>query len=231
MTDRDRHARPPHRSSHRSAHRTFIALTPSSTLRQRLVAARDRLADLLAAPPSDRRSATDAAAPVRWVAPASLHLTLAFLGDLSAPLRRAAACAVAEAAAETAPFDWGVRGWGGFPTRERARVLWVGVDPGAEAIVDLQARLVQRLRAHGVPVDVHRRFVPHLTLGRLRGRRATVQVPDRTDGPDGPASRGSAPTCRADRLQVLVRRPAPAGPRYRSVVTLPVGGGSDERRA
>jgi 2'-5' RNA ligase len=115
-------------------------------------------------------------------APANLHLTLAFLGELDEAAVAAAASAVDGAAAGI------VRGWevgwgeaGGFPGGSRPRVLWLGVGTGAAELMAAQRLLAGELGARGLPLDA-KPYRPHLTLARVRnpplarGRGAELQA-------------------------------------------------------
>ena len=108
-------------------------------------------------------------AGMNWVARERLHLTLRFLGgaidsNLIAPL----GAALAQIAAETAPFGINARGTGAFPNLERPRVLWVGL-AGAEL-----KPLAQRVEAAAVRCGFApepRPYSPHLTIARVRNLR------------------------------------------------------------
>jgi 2'-5' RNA ligase len=65
---------------------------------------------------------------------------------------------------------------GAFPDAQRARVLWLGLREGADALAGLHLRIAADLRASGVPVD-GRPFRPHLTLARM-ARPSAVALPD-----------------------------------------------------
>jgi 2'-5' RNA ligase len=131
--------------------RTFIAITASSDVRhgaQRLV---ERL----------RMKAGD----VKWVAPENLHWTLQFLGDLE-DLEIPALCnAVASAVTELEPFDLEARGAGAFPSPDRPRTLWLGAGAGSQVMVAVHNAIQKKLDRLGYRGE-HRRYVPHLTLGR-----------------------------------------------------------------
>jgi 2'-5' RNA ligase len=101
---------------------------------------------------------------VRWVPPANWHITLKFLGSTSAdrvPLVEESVGGIASAH-RRATLE--VRGLGAFPSVERARVLWAGVDDpdaGLAALVrDLESGLAPEFRKE------MRRFHPHLTIAR-----------------------------------------------------------------
>lgn len=133
--------------------RTFIAVEIDEGLRK----AAGRVAEELQA----------AGAEIRWVAPANMHVTLKFLGDV-AEERVASICdAVAEAVAGLAPFDLELRGVGAFPNAGRPRTLWIGTGAGRSQLVALNGRVEAALAPLGfAPED--RPFQAHLTLGRVR---------------------------------------------------------------
>src|SRR5262245_13026982 len=88
-------------------------------------------APLAAAPPTLSRLLPRA----RFSSPASWHLTLAFLGQVRAEFG-GDVVTVGEAAAAAAPrrLTLNLDGAGGFPTTDRARLLWTGVGGDLEAL-------------------------------------------------------------------------------------------------
>jgi 2'-5' RNA ligase len=108
-----------------------------------------------------------------WVPPERLHVTVAFLGDVTDQVAGRVGAALADAVARVAPFEARVRGGGAFPRPARPRVLWAGVEgDGLPAL----ARVVRRaVRGAGAPVE-RAAFVPHVTVARVR-------APAALDGP------------------------------------------------
>ncbi len=143
--------------------RTFIALQLTPNIRQRLVAWQDKLA---------------AAIPeVKWVEPENLHVTLLFLGEV--PDREVAEVCqrVEEAVAEVAPFSVMVEGLGCFPEPRRPRVLWAGITTGSEQLQQVHALIEKPLHYLGFRRE-ERRYVPHITLGRLKADREVPRLPE-----------------------------------------------------
>jgi 2'-5' RNA ligase len=102
---------------------------------------------------------------VRWVAPQNVHLTLKFLGDVSpANLERLAETLKAEVANHET-FTLSVGGLGAFPTPNRARILWVGLEAPA-ALMALLRGIEAATASLGFPAE-DRPFSPHLTIGRV----------------------------------------------------------------
>ena len=137
--------------------RLFLALVPPPALRERL----GELADVAHARCGGRR-----------MPDASLHLTLAFLGEVEQA--RAGELIDWVRGLVTPPGHWRLDVWGHF---RRPGIVWVG---SAAAEPDLQAlhrRLWRDLAClgHGEPPT---RFVPHVTLLRRARRLDSANLPD-----------------------------------------------------
>lgn len=108
--------------------------------------------------------------PVRWVAPAALHVTVAFFGEVppaSEPLLRGV---LDEAVRGTGPLALESLGVRPFPHGARARMVWLEL-AGEPALELLAHRVALGARAAGVATD-GAAFRPHVTLGRVaRGAR------------------------------------------------------------
>jgi RNA 2',3'-cyclic 3'-phosphodiesterase len=103
---------------------------------------------------------------VRWVDPASLHLTLAFLGELTDERLATLQVAAREAAQGSRPFRLTVAGLGTFGPPLAPRVIWAGVSGDMRHLLRLQDALATALASCGFARDA-RPFAPHLTLARL----------------------------------------------------------------
>jgi 2'-5' RNA ligase len=106
-------------------------------------------------------------ANVKWVEPENLHFTLKFLGDVPLLELPDICTAVADAVIDLPPFDVQAHGAGAFPTLERPRTVWLGVDEGADAMREVHDAVERGLAPHGFRQE-QRRFRPHLTIGRVR---------------------------------------------------------------
>jgi 2'-5' RNA ligase len=155
-------------------------------------------------------------ADVSWVRPENMHLTIRFLGE-TAP-ERARELAVAFAAPLSTPaFDLRFSGVGTFPPRGPARVIWIGITEGHEALAALHSEVEDRLVAHGIERE-GRPFRAHLTLGRVRTRLrpgAAAII--------GAAAADALPASAARELTLFESRLSPHGATYTALVRTPLG--------
>ena len=114
---------------------------------------------------------------VAWVAPANLHLTLKFLGQVDARRLEEIAAGLRGAAAGLTAFDAVMAGLGAFPSASRPRVVWAGVAGGAPGLTELAGRVERACAALGFPPET-RPFSPHITLGRVRAPRRDARLAD-----------------------------------------------------
>jgi 2'-5' RNA ligase len=104
---------------------------------------------------------------LRWLSPDGYHFTLQFLGSVEPERVRELSNACARAAARVAPFRLELGGPGAFGSARRARVLWVGVEQGADAMTRLAAAVHAQTAELGFEVDA-RPYTPHLTVARIK---------------------------------------------------------------
>lgn len=114
------------------------------------------------------RRARDAGVDLKWVAPTNYHVTLAFLGWTGHDAIGGVCDALEAATLGEGRFTFRTSRLGGFPSLDRASVLWAGVeDPGpltrlAQSIGDAMATLGFEREA--------RAYHPHVTIARLSSR-------------------------------------------------------------
>ncbi|HJR54050.1 MAG TPA: RNA 2',3'-cyclic phosphodiesterase [Gemmatimonadota bacterium] len=108
-------------------------------------------------------------ADVGWADPAAVHVTLRFLGNAEPAALKRLSALLAEVAEAAAPVRARPGATGAFPGWSRARVLWLAIESGGR-VERLAAAVEAAARAAGFEAE-ERRFTPHLTLGRVRGRQ------------------------------------------------------------
>lgn len=171
-------------------------------------------AQAVAARATDALRATRGGNSVSWVKRENLHFTLRFLADQDDAGLARALLAAREAAAARAPFEVALGGLGAFPTAKRARVLWAGLEDGAEAMRKLSVTLEKALAKHGFPAADHD-FEPHLTLGRVR---TPADWTERLVKAASPEVR-----FKVERIVLVQSALAPGGSRYDVVGEAPLG--------
>ena len=165
---------------------------------------------------------------VRWVRPEGIHLTLKFMGDISAGMVEQVLETLPTVAARFAPISLSISGMGVFPNPRRPRVLWAGVHGDLETLSVLQRAIDEGVGKLGLPKEQHS-FSPHLTLGRVRR-----DVPEGQLRMIGQAvAEGElpgAPPWTADTVNLMRTELDPAGSRHylvgsASLASAPGGGG------
>lgn len=104
---------------------------------------------------------------IGWDKPEKLHLTLKFLGETSEGQLDELKRACEEIAAHFAGFNLQIAETGVFPNARNPRVLWIDVKDGQGNLAKINEMLETECEKMGFPRE-KRRFVPHLTIGRIR---------------------------------------------------------------
>ena len=112
-------------------------------------------------------------ADIKWSRAEGIHLTLKFLGEISAEQATQVTQALT-GLGSFEPFILEVKGFGFFPDAHRPRVLWVGVDV-SPALGQLAHRVDTALNGLGFAAE-GRTFSPHLTLARFNVSRPRPEL-------------------------------------------------------
>ena len=90
----------------------------------------------------------------RWIDRESMHITLRFIGELGESGLKQVVSAAREGVADHHRFEVALGAAGAFPDATRARVLWLGMSAGGEALVALAKSVEDALRRRGFePAD------------------------------------------------------------------------------
>ncbi len=162
-----------------------------------------------------------AVAGVRWARAETMHLTLAFLGDVKNSDLARVSNAVGSAALASAPFALRVEGLGAFPDAGRPKILWAGLTgDGCTALLALQKGIAHALENLGYPPDD--RFHPHITLGRLKpGRSGPLDLRPRIEQ----HRHWSAGGFTVNEVVTYSSLTSPEGPVYAALATAGLGTG------
>jgi 2'-5' RNA ligase len=114
---------------------------------------------------------------LRFTDPAQAHVTLQFLGDVATERVPAVVEALEGAvdAADVAPFEARVGGYGVFPSREFVSVVWTGFRTGGTELSRLHEAVRRETSRLGFGTDDHE-FTPHVTLARVDDARPKALV-------------------------------------------------------
>jgi 2'-5' RNA ligase len=170
--------------------RAFFAVELSQELRAKLATVQQELKRRIE--PELKRGTR-----ISWAQPASIHLTIKFLGDMDEqvidPLRFAVEQAIGSLGSVIVPLER----LGVFPHPQSPRVLWVGPsekwekEAEAKRVAEIHGAIEQACEALGFLRET-RPFSPHLTLARIKMGERYVGVALAKGGVlDRPLSLGS----------------------------------------
>ena len=182
--------------------RMFVAIVPPQPIR-------DELEEFLSFRPQ-----------MRWISPEQWHVTLAFMENVPQRCEDELLERLQYGFSRKSAFHMQLVGGGCFPDPSRAKVLWVrpvveGDQLAALALTARSAAVKAGVRADG------RRFVPHVSVARLRRPLAAIQWLRILDS-------FTSSTWEVDAVELIASylKEGPAGrPRYETVGVLPLGEG------
>ena len=155
---------------------------------------------------------TGNSAPVKWVDPYSVHLTLKFLGYVKESQIDAIVAAMETAVRGIAPFHLELKELGTFPGGRRVRVVWVGLAGELEPLARIQQGLESELSRLGFAKE-ERAFTPHLTLGRVR-EHASVEEQQKLGERIASTSFSGGQCFRVEALSLMKSVLTPQGAQY-----------------
>lgn len=112
---------------------------------------------------------------IRWIAPETFHITLKFIGDIEESSVSLIVDELRQVGELTAPFVLHVEGCGVFARKQRGGVVWLGVN-APDSMIHLKGLIEHRL-GDFVSSD-QQVYRPHLTVGRIKGYKYSLQVGD-----------------------------------------------------
>lgn len=170
--------------------RAFLAVELEEDLRKRIAQVQQDLKQRI-----NRDVSKDAR--ISWVQPASIHLTIKFLGDTDERLIDPMREALEQGIATHEPIQIPLERLGLFPRPQQPRVLWVGAseqwEQGADAkrLAALHRAVDECCERFGFAPE-GRPLSPHLTLARIKqGERAVGQALAKSGVMDRPILLGS----------------------------------------
>jgi RNA 2',3'-cyclic 3'-phosphodiesterase len=175
--------------------------------------------------PEDVRSALgelikrlrDTCRDARWVRIAGLHVTLKFIGETLSERVAELKSALATIPPRD-PIAMNFRGLDFFPNARRPRVLWAGVEAGAD-LAALANAVEKALSPAGIQ-QVDRAFSPHLTLARFKDSPAVDALQVAIEKA-GPVIFGSTTAAEFHLYQSILK---PGGAEYTRLATFSLSG-------
>ena len=146
--------------SDEKAIRAFLAIDPPEEIFREIIKIQERL-----------RKAIQG--DIRWVRPEGIHLTLKFFGYVYESDIANISRVVRDGVANMKALMLNVRNIGAFPSANRPRVLWLGIDGDTEALINLQTEIDTGFQEYGFKKE-DRPFRPHFTLARIKEPKGLV---------------------------------------------------------
>ena len=106
-------------------------------------------------------------AAIKWATEHQMHLTLKFLGNINDSDIQKISASLKSIAGDSNAFSIKFPRIGAFPNMNRPRVIWLGIDKGAEDLTLLNSKIENELEKLGF-VKEKREYSAHLTLGRVK---------------------------------------------------------------
>ncbi|UCD96563.1 MAG: RNA 2',3'-cyclic phosphodiesterase [Candidatus Bathyarchaeota archaeon] len=128
--------------------------------------------EILRAVSEVQKKLAESGGDLKLVAPSNIHLTIRFLGTISPGDVDRIFHEMEKVA--FSPFDVEISGVGVFPNLNRPRVIWMGLQKGADELRGIFRQLEPRLQSLGFKPE--RRFSSHITLARVRSARNRTQL-------------------------------------------------------
>jgi 2'-5' RNA ligase len=123
-----------------------------------------RLKDTIATIQSELKKAR---AEVKWVQPDICHITLKFLGEVTAEQVEPIRTILDQCAGRRTPFQLSVNAIGAFPTIEKPNIIWLGLKDEANMLTTIASEIEDQVAPMGF-IKESRPFTPHITIGRTR---------------------------------------------------------------
>jgi 2'-5' RNA ligase len=133
--------------------RAFLGISVSDELKRKILEIQKKFSDF----------------DIKFVEPENLHFNLKFFREINDEQTEKLKKILEETAKKYEPFEIEIKGLGVFPSKTYIRVIWVGVKEGFNTITSMAESIQDSIESVGFLRE--EKFVPHLTLGRVRTAR------------------------------------------------------------
>lgn len=122
---------------------------------------------------------------IKWVKPENIHITIYFFGEVQDTDLNELEIILKNVVKGLQPFIVTIKGISAFPSMERPRVIWIGVQNPTRELNTIYDRINRGLNETGLKIkrDV-KGYTPHLTIGRVKGKydkRVINEIQDKRD--------------------------------------------------
>ncbi len=155
---------------------------------------------------------------VRWTKPGNIHLTLKFLGDVQLSRIDRITNSLMDIGGRFSPFTMSLASMGAFPNPRKPRIVWVGVEKGADMLVEIANSIEASMKPLGFPKE-KRPFRPHLTVGRIR----RLKNPGAMTKALEQSQVGELGKFAVEKISFIRSQLDPAGSIYTTLVEVPLG--------
>jgi len=144
----------------------------------------------------------------------NIHLTLKFLGNVSAPRLAEVKSSLQQLAFPS--FTAEIKGAGAFPNLKHMNVVWVGVNEGWTLIEQIYEQVEKLLSSLGFSRE-NRPFSPHITIARVRSGRKRDEIANFLQH----LSDESFGTITVDKVRLKQSILSSSGPKYSTLLEVP----------
>ena len=144
----------------------------------------------------------------------NIHLTLKFLGNVSAPRLGEVRSSLQQVIFSA--FTAEIKGAGAFPNLNHMNVVWVGVNEGWSQVEQIYEQVEKLLSGLGFRRE-HRPFSPHITIARVRSGRKRDEVASFLQR----LTEESFGTITVDKIRLKQSILSSSGPKYSTLLEIP----------
>ena len=144
----------------------------------------------------------------------NIHLTLKFLGNVSAPRLGEVKSSLQQVIFSA--FTTEIKGAGAFPNLNHMNVVWVGVNEGWSQVEQIYEQVEKILSGLGFRRE-HRPFSPHITIARVRSGRKRDEVASFLQR----LTEESFGTITVDKIRLKQSVLSSSGPKYSTLLEIP----------
>jgi len=178
--------------------RAFLGIPIPDNLKSKVIGIQDRFSDF----------------DIKFVESENLHFNIKFFKEIENEKVKKYKEILEKISTQFEPFEIEISGLGAFPSKNYIRVIWLGVKQGYQIFRSLTETIENSLEALGA--EREDRFIPHLTLGRVRSGRnkneLLILIRKLEDVEIG--------KMKIDKITVFQSKLSPKGPIYEEVFTI-----------